>query len=98
MRFVWDPKKARINESKHGIIFEDAITVFDDPYALRAPDPRHSTATEVREWIIGKADSGHTLVVVFTERLTNDVYRIISARRSNRRERRLYEAYQRIPI
>ena len=49
MRFVWDPKKDLINENKHGISFEDAITVFDDPFALRAPDPKHSTASETRE-------------------------------------------------
>ncbi len=98
MKFVWDPKKAKLNESKHGIAFEDAITVFDDPNAMRAPDPKHSTPAELREWIIGEADSGHVLVVVFTERIKKDVYRIISARRSNRRERRLYETYKRIPI
>lgn len=98
MKFTWDPKKAHINESKHGVSFEDAITVFDDPFALRAPDPKHSTVSETREWIIGEADLRHTLVVIFTERVQGDVYRIISARRANRHERRLYEDYKRIPI
>jgi uncharacterized DUF497 family protein len=98
MKFVWDSKKARINVSKHGISFEDAITVFDDPFALRAPDPKHSTSLEIREWLIGEADSRHVLVIVFTERVKKEVYRIISARRANRRERRLYETYKGISI
>ncbi|MBI4212629.1 MAG: BrnT family toxin [Deltaproteobacteria bacterium] len=91
MKFVWDDRKAEANKSKHGISFEEAITAFDDPCALRAPDEKHSTPTETREWLIGEADTGHVLVVVFTERLKKDVYRIISARRASRRERRLYE-------
>lgn len=98
MKFVWDPQKARLNEGKHGVTFDDAITVFDDPNALRAQDTKHSTTTETREWLIGEADSRRVLVVVFTERLKRDVYRIISARRANRRERRLYETYKGIPV
>lgn len=98
MRFVWDPRKNNVNESKHGISFEDAITVFDDPFALRAPDPKHSTDLETREWIIGESDIGHVLVVIFTERVRGNLYRIISARRANRRERRLYEEFKRVSI
>lgn len=98
MRFVWDPRKNNVNESKHGISFEDAITVFDDPFALRAPDPKHSTDLETMEWIIGESDIGHVLVVIFTERVRGNLYRIISARRANRRERRLYEEFKRVSI
>jgi len=53
MRFEWDPKKADLNRRKHRIDFEVAITAFDDPWALVAPDPKHSTGQESREWIIG---------------------------------------------
>lgn len=35
------------------IDFEVAITAFDDPYALIAPDEKHSTSDEIREWLIG---------------------------------------------
>lgn len=66
MKFEWDPKKARSNKNKHGISFIKAITVFDDPYALIAPDLEHSFDEE-REWIIGESDFG-VLVVVFTKR------------------------------
>jgi uncharacterized protein len=96
VKFDWNPAKAESNVKKHHISFMLAITVFDDPYALIAPDPRHSTA-ETREWIIGESDKS-VLVVVFTRRLEGGVYRIISARRANRRERKLYEEFKRLPF
>ena len=42
MAFQWDPNKASSNETKHGVSFEDAITVFGDPLAVTIPDPDHS--------------------------------------------------------
>jgi uncharacterized DUF497 family protein len=96
MRFDWDPSKAASNKRKHNVAFEAAITVFDDPYALISPDPKHSTS-EPREWILGESDNG-ILVVVFTQRLHGTVYRIISARRAKRRERTLYEEFKRLPF
>jgi len=67
VKFAWDSVKAASNLKKHQISFDLAITVFDDPYALIAPDPKHSVV-EHREWIIGESDSG-VLVVIFTKRL-----------------------------
>ncbi|MBI2061317.1 MAG: BrnT family toxin [Nitrospirae bacterium] len=90
MRFEWDPEKAAGNFAKHGLSFEKAITAFDDPYALIAPDPGHSTPAEVREWLIGQSDSS-IVVVVFTVIQLGNVYRIISARKAIRKERRRYE-------
>lgn len=95
MKFDWDPKKATSNKNKHGITFEEAITAFDDPYALIEEDARHTS--EHRDRIIGEADPG-VLVVVFTVRQSGSVYRIISARRASRKERKLYEEAKRIPI
>lgn len=97
MDFGWDPRKAKANVQKHGISFKTAITAFDDPNALLAPDPKHSARGETREWLIGKSDSG-VLVVIFTRRIKGRVYRIISARRANQRERNLYEQYKRISL
>jgi len=91
MKFDWDVRKAAINVAKHGIGFEQAITVFDDPVYLDIYDVAHSV-TEHR-WIrVGWSDSG-VLVVVYTER-KGRTYRIISARRANRKERRLYNETQ----
>ncbi len=96
MKFDWDLTKAESNRKKHGVSFDLAITVFDDPFALIAPDPKHSNVEE-REWIIGVSDNG-VLVVVFTKRLQGRLYRVISARRANRRERKLYEEFKRLPL
>jgi uncharacterized DUF497 family protein len=42
MNFVWDESKAGTNWKKHKISFEEAITVFNDPEALKIYDPDHS--------------------------------------------------------
>ena len=97
MRFDWDERKAAANRLKHGVAFEDAITAFDDPHALVAPDPRHSTASERRMWLIGAADTA-VLVVVHTIREAGEVLRIISARRASRRERKRYEEARGVPV
>ncbi len=91
MKFEWDSAKDAANFKKHGVPFKTAITAFDDPWALVAPDPKHSTTKETREWLIGEADGGKVLVVIFTKRLQGQVYRIISARPASRRERKNYE-------
>jgi len=96
VKFEWDLAKAESNTRKHRVSFMLAITVFDDPHALIAPDPKHSAA-ETREWIIGESDHG-VLVVVFTRRLGGNVCRIISARRAKLRERILYEEFKRLPL
>ncbi len=89
MKFEWDDKKAERNTLKHGISFEMAAFAFDDPYALIMEDVKHS-AHERRQWLIG--DSGDSvLIVVFTIRTPRGNVRIVSARRANRRERRMYE-------
>ncbi len=95
--FDWDVKKAEVNAAKHGIAFAVAITAFDDPFQLRAPAPKHSSPSEKREWLIGKADVG-VLVIIFTIRLPGNIFRIISARRANRRERSQYEQSKGIPF
>jgi uncharacterized DUF497 family protein len=96
-KFEWDPKKAASNRKKHRVSFEDAITAFDDPYALIAPDESQSTAVEKREWLVGEAEPG-VLVIIFTMRSSRQRVRIISARRANRKERKLYEEAKGIPV
>jgi uncharacterized DUF497 family protein len=97
MRFEWDDAKAQFNAAKHGVTFDQAITAFDDPYGLIAPDEKHSMAGERREWLIGESDHG-ILVVVFTTRERGRVCRIISARCASRRERKRYEEYKGISL
>jgi uncharacterized protein len=91
LRFEWDEEKASSNERKHGVSFQEAKTVFNDPYSITIPDPAHSL-TEDR-WIdIGLSVSSRILYVVYTER--SDVIRIISSRPATPRERKVYEQYQ----
>ena len=91
MKFEWDPVKALSNLRKHGIKLEDAITAFDDPWALTTADEGHSFPSEEREWLIGESDGARILVVVFTRRgPEGGIYRIISARPAGRREREGY--------
>jgi uncharacterized DUF497 family protein len=88
MRFEWDDNKAESNFLKHGITFEEAVTVFADPYLLFTEDSKHSEQEE-REWAIGEAENGSTLVVVFT--MHGEQIRIISARKTTKVERKRYE-------
>jgi len=88
MRFEWDAKKALINVVKHKISFREATEVFSDPNALEDYDSLHST-NEARFSIIGS--SGRRLLfVVYAER-SMDAVRLISARKANQAERRIYE-------
>jgi hypothetical protein len=84
----WDPVKARTNRRKHGITFEEAATVFNDPLSSTILDPSYSEIEE-RFVIIGQSIQGRLLVVVHTDR--DDNIRIISARVANTHERKTYE-------
>ena len=95
MEFDWDPEKARKNEKKHGISFEEALLAFYDPHAWIELDSVHSSEEDEREKLIGEAAPG-LLLVVFTAREEGKLYRLISARRATRRERRHYEEAKRI--
>ena len=88
-RFEWDHAKATQNVPKHGVTFEEALTVFADRLAGIGADPDHSSAAEEREIIAGQSSRSRLLLVSFTEH--GDVVRIISARPLTRAERRLYE-------
>ena len=91
VEFEWDDKKAASNLARHGLSFEEALTVFQDPLARIVEDKLHSTA-ERRELIIGHTLSGCFVFVCFNERAPQRV-RIISARLGTKKERRNYEDY-----
>ncbi len=87
-RFEWDPGKAGVNLGKHGVSFEEAASVFNDPLAYTFADPGHSIGEE-RMLTFGLSSAGRLLAVISTERGT--ALRIISARRATRHERGIYE-------
>lgn len=80
--------KADENLLKHGVSFEDAVTVFGDPLGITLPDPRHSES-ETRFLEVGRDAMARVLIVVYTSR--RDRNRIISARRATRTEEKAYE-------
>ncbi|MEH2180840.1 BrnT family toxin [Nostoc sp.] len=88
LRFEWHEKKAKENLKKHGINFEEAKTVFNDPFSITITDPDHSIE-EKRYIDIGLSLRGELLVVVYTERQSN--IRIISCRQDTKAERKVYE-------
>jgi uncharacterized DUF497 family protein len=90
--FEWNAQKARVNVQKHGISFEEAKTVFGDPFLLTYPDELHSE-NEERYISIGRSGRGQTLLVVHTEMETRreHVLRIISSRKATNLERETYE-------
>jgi len=87
-QFEWDKLKAETNLRKHGISFDEALTVFGDPLARIRDDPDHSVG-ERREIIVGLSVKHRVLVVGFAERETK--VRIINARRAAANERKNYE-------
>ncbi len=91
MRFVWDPDKEAANIAKHGIDFATAAQAFDDPDAVELFDESHSGDGEERWTTIGMAGGLLLLVrVTWTDRDGDDIIRIITARRADRRDRTMY--------
>jgi uncharacterized DUF497 family protein len=88
-RFEWDDDKARSNEIKHGISFDEAVTVFHGSLARIFDDEVHSI-NEKREIIIGHSIRDRLLLICFTEQ-PKEMIRIISARFPTKKERRDYE-------
>jgi uncharacterized protein len=85
-RFEWDEDKAVINVAKHGVSFEEARFVFDDPHEVEFFDRNHSD-DEPRFVRIGMSDK-RLLLVIFTIR--EDRTRIIHARKANKLFERMY--------
>jgi hypothetical protein len=87
-KFEWDQQKATSNLKKHGVSFDEAVSVFADSLALTFADTDHFESEE-RSRTYGVSSKGRLLVVVHTERRNN--LRIISARKATRYEKSIYE-------
>lgn len=86
-----DARKAAANLRKHGVSFDEAVTVLADPDALDGPDLDHSDH-EARFLRLGKSLAKRVLMLAYTNRGSGDAetIRIISARRASRKERAAY--------
>jgi uncharacterized DUF497 family protein len=90
LRLEWDEKKNAANRRKHGVSFEEARSAFLDDNARVIPDPDHSEG-EDRFVLIGLSISLRVLVVCHCYRQTEEIVRIISARRADQNEIRQYQ-------
>ncbi len=89
LRFEWDERKAKANQKKHAVSFEEAQTVFFDDGAIEFPDPDHSDE-EKRFLMLGRSFRLRILVVSHCFRKSESVIRMISARKATRKERTAY--------
>ncbi|HEY1253295.1 MAG TPA: BrnT family toxin [Terracidiphilus sp.] len=85
----WDDDKAARNLRVHGVDFQEAMRIFEDPFAITIPDELHSE-DEFRSITIGRSWLDKVLLVVHTER--KERIRIISARKATPSERFQYES------
>jgi uncharacterized DUF497 family protein len=86
MIYEWDERKAAHNIAKHGVPFEYAARVFDDPFRMDSEDQRRDYS-EARRLTIGTIDR-RLYVIAYT--LRGKIIRLISARKANEREQRKY--------
>jgi hypothetical protein len=91
LRWVWDVRKDRSNRRTHGLSFDAALLVFDDPLAASRPD----TSTDEERWQTVGAIENVIVFVVHTwpepDESGEEVGRIISARKATAHERKAYE-------
>ena len=91
MHWTWDPRKNRRNQRAHGLSFETAVLVFEDPLAASRPDP----ATEEERWQTVGSIGPVVVFVVHTwpqqDESGEEIGRIISARKATGHERKAYE-------
>jgi uncharacterized DUF497 family protein len=90
--FEWDERKARSNEEKHGISFDEAETVFYDPNARLLYDADHSSE-EDRYILLGMSETQMLLVVCHVYQDDEETIRIFSARRATKREQQQYRSF-----
>ncbi|GHU48704.1 hypothetical protein FACS1894120_7110 [Clostridia bacterium] len=90
IKFEWDEEKNDANLFKHGVTFEKAATVFKDKRAIILYDDAHSQ-DEDRFIVIGREQKLQMLTVCHCWRYNDTVIRIISARKANAKERKMYE-------
>ncbi len=86
--FEWDLEKAAENVVKHGVSFEEAMSVFRDPLSVTVAGIAHSEEEE-RYFTVGMSEHHRLVLVCHTDR--GDRIRLISVRLATARERKTYE-------
>jgi len=88
LEFEWDKGNTNKNLKKHDITDSESEEVFSNKPLLLSLDKKHSIETEVRYHALGKTNSDKAMFISLTVR--NNKVRIISARKANKRERKIY--------
>lgn len=86
--YEWYSEKNNINKKKHGVTFEEATKVFDDPYFYEVVDIKHTTVEQIRYVGMGYIINFNVIVLSYTE--INKHVHIISARYAKANERKVY--------
>ena len=87
MNITWDPAKNRENQRKHGISFDDAKAIFQDPDRIEVHDDRDYGE---ERWVAIGTMGKIVALVVYTER--NSGIRLISARKADPDDTADYDA------
>ncbi len=87
--FEWDDKKNKTNQLKHGVTFEEAVTVFYDDNAIEFYDFDHSHKEE-RLLLLGLSAKLKILLICHCYRKNDETIRIISARKATKKEQQEY--------
>lgn len=85
MRFIYDPRKSKLNNEKHGIDFEEAKALWDDPSVIEAPSNKCGEQT----WAAIGRMSGSYWPAIYAKR--DYAIRIISVRRATQKEISRYD-------
>ncbi len=89
IKFQWDVNKAKINSEKHGVTFQEAKTVFYDEFADQFFDQENSD-DEDRFLLLGRSIHARILMVCHCYRESDELIRIISARKATKSETKFY--------
>lgn len=93
MKIEWDEKKNKKNIKVHGVSFDEAKEILDDPFCISILDKRFDYSEE--RWIsLGSTTTGKLLVIGYAYYLSRNVedrIRMITARKATKKEREQYE-------
>ena len=90
IQFDWDQSKATANQRKHGVSFEEAQSIFYDEFAVQFYNEEHSISEE-RFILLGMSARARLLIVCHCERESENLIRIISARKATKLESTFYK-------
>ena len=90
VEFEWNDNKNFLNQKKHGVSFEEAVSVFHDEFAVQFYDDEHSYLEEDRFLLLGMSNKAKILMICHCEKESGNILRIISARKATKNETKFY--------